>query len=275
MSMTPVKQIVVPKYRRDLIVSAIKRGERVDGRKFDEFRRINVELNTVNKAEGSAMVKLGNTIVITGVKAEIGAPFPDTPNEGALQVHAEFVPLASPVFEPGPPDENAIEVARVIDRGIRESGFLKLGELVITPEKRIWVIYVDLYLVDHDGNVIDAGVISSVLALRTARLPKIETLGDKIILNHEVRETPIPLGDNIVSVSLGILEDYVIVDPTLDEESILDSKLTFIISKNGTIVGLQKSGMKGINLKTFEQAVETALRKAGELHQFIDRVISS
>lgn len=275
MSMTPVKQIVVPKYRRDLIVSAIKRGERVDGRRFDEFRRINVELNTVNKAEGSAMVKLGNTIVITGVKAEIGAPFPDTPNEGALQVHAEFVPLASPVFEPGPPDENAIEVARVIDRGIRESGFLKLGELVITPEKRIWVIYVDLYLVDHDGNVIDAGVISSVLALRTARLPKIETLGDKIILNHEVRETPIPLGDNIVSVSLGILEDYVIVDPTLDEESILDSKLTFIISKNGNIVGLQKSGMKGINLKTFEQAVETALRKAGELHQFIDRVISS
>ena len=72
----------------------------------------------IEKAEGSARVLLGKTEVLVGVKVETGEPFPDTPNEGVLTVNAELVPIASPNFEAGPPNEDSIELARVVDRGI-------------------------------------------------------------------------------------------------------------------------------------------------------------
>ena len=58
---------------------------------------------------------------LCGVKVGTGEPFEDTPNDGVLTVNAELVPVASPNFEPGPPNEDSIELARVVDRGISES----------------------------------------------------------------------------------------------------------------------------------------------------------
>lgn len=275
LSMTPVKSIVVPKYRRDAIVAAIRRGERVDGRRYSDFRKIEVVLNPVAKANGSAQVKIGDTMVITGAKAEISSPFPDTPNEGVLQVHAEFVPLASPIFEAGPPDENAIEVARVVDRGLRESRFVKLDELVIIPGRRVWSIYVDIYLLDHGGNIIDASMLSSTLAIYTCKLPKFNVSGDEIIVERDSLDKPLPLNDPVVSVTIGVIEEYLLVDPSMDEEAVIDGKLTFIFDKKGNVAGLQKMGARGIKMKTLEQAMELAMKKSQELLGLIEKVISS
>ncbi|MEM5804572.1 MAG: RNA-binding protein, partial [Candidatus Aenigmatarchaeota archaeon] len=93
---------------------------RLDGRSFDQFREVSIETNVVTSAEGSARVKIGNSLVLAGVKMDVMEPYPDTPDEGNLVVDAELLPIASPDFEPGPPDEHAIEIARVVDRGIRE-----------------------------------------------------------------------------------------------------------------------------------------------------------
>lgn len=274
MSMTPFKSIVLPKYRRDAIVAAIKKGERIDGRRHSDFRKIDVVLNPVTRANGSAQVKIGDTMIITGVKAEISSPFPDTPNEGVLQVHAEFVPLASPIFEAGPPDENAIEVARVIDRGLRESKFVKLDELVIVPGKKVWSIYVDIYLLDHGGNITDASMLSSTLALYTCRLPKLTVSGEEVSIERDVYDKPLPLSDPVVSVTIGVVEDYLLVDPNIDEEIVLDSKLIFIIDKKGNVAGLQRVGSKGIRTKVLEQAIDLAIRKSMELFGLIEKVIS-
>ncbi len=107
---------IISKLERRKLQSLLLRGERIDGRKTMEYRPIEIETNIISKAEGSAKISLGDTIAIAGVKAEIGIPYPDTPNQGAIIINTEFLPLASPTFEPGPPDENAIEVARVVDR---------------------------------------------------------------------------------------------------------------------------------------------------------------
>ncbi|MEM4542135.1 MAG: exosome complex component Rrp42, partial [Desulfurococcaceae archaeon] len=138
MSITPEKE-PLPKLYVEQLVKSLKRGERVDGRGLLDYRPISVILNPIEKSEGSALVKLGKTQIIAGVKLDIGAPYPDRPSEGVLQVHAEFVPLASPSFEPGPPDENAIELARVIDRSLREPRVLDLEKLIIEPGKLAWV----------------------------------------------------------------------------------------------------------------------------------------
>src|SRR3972149_8262699 len=114
-----------------LVKQVVERGKRIDGRPMDKYRDITIEINYVKSAEGSARVKMGDTEVVCGVKVEPGTPFSDTPDEGVLMVGAEFLPLASPHFESGPPTEDAVEVSRVVDRAIRESKVIDFHKLCI------------------------------------------------------------------------------------------------------------------------------------------------
>lgn len=275
LSTTPFKQPVIPQARRESILKLMKRGERIDGRRLDEFRKINVILNPITRSEGSAVISIGNTVVMTGVKLETGAPYPDTPSEGVLQVHAEFVPLASPTFEPGPPDEDAIEAARIIDRSLRESGVVKLEDLVIVPGKVVWIVFNDLYLLDHDGNIVDAGMLSSILALNLTKIPLMVVENEKILVVREKWVKPLPINLNVVTTTIGVYEEYLVVDPTLDEELILDSKLIIAVDEKGRIAGLQKTGVKSISRQLFEQAVDLAIKKAFELHNFIKKTLNN
>jgi len=276
MSLTPTKQPIIPKIKKETIRKLLIRGERIDNRKFDEYRKIKMYLNPIPKAEGSALVKLGNTIVMTGVKIEVGTPFSDRPEEGVLQVSAEFVPLASPTFEPGPPDEFAIEAARVIDRCLREPRAVRLEDLVIIPGKKVWIVFNDIYLLDHDGNIIDAGMLSSMLALNTARIPSITGIeGENIIVDKRKKDKPLALNLNVVTVTIGIIDEYLIVDPSLEEELVLDAKITIGFDENGRITGIQKTGMSGITPNKLDDIIELASRKASELHGLIREVLNN
>ncbi len=276
MSLTPTKQPIIPRIKRETIKSLIRSGERIDGRKPEEYRKISVWLNPVPKAEGSALVKLGDTTVMTGTKLEIGTPFSDRPNEGVLQVHAEFVPLASPSFEPGPPDENAIEAARVVDRCLREPRAVKLEDLVIIPGKKVWLVFNDIYLLDHDGNVIDASMLSTMLSLNMAKIPKIVSIeDDNVIIEKTVKERPLPINLNVVTISIGLLEGYMIVDPTLEEETVLDTKIVIGVDEKGRIVGIQKTGMEGIKPSQLDDIIDLALKKSQELHSIIREVLNN
>src|SRR3990172_5444057 len=130
--------------------------KRIDHRKFNQYRDISVETNVITSAEGSARVRIGNTEVIAGIKIDVGTPFKDTPDEGVLMVAGEFVPLASEDFESGPPGEDAIELSRVVDRAIRESKCVDFEKLCIKEGEKVWMIYVDIDVIDDCGNLIDA-----------------------------------------------------------------------------------------------------------------------
>ena len=276
MSLTPTRQPIIPKIKRETIKKLIKKGERIDGRKLEEYRPIDIILNPIPKAEGSAWVKLGNTIVMTGIKLEVGTPYSDRPNEGVLQVHAEFVPLASPTFEPGPPDENAIETARVIDRSLREPRAIRLEDLVIIPGRKVWLVFNDIYLIDHDGNIIDAGMLSSMLALNLAKIPKIVSIeDDNVVIDKTVKETPLPLNLNVVTVTIGLIDEIPLVDPLLEEELVIDSKITIAFDEKGRITGIQKAGMKGIRTPVLDEVVDIASKKASELHELLRKVLSN
>jgi len=112
---------LTPSIKREYIINLGRQGKRMDNREFHEFRNIKLETNVVKKAEGSARIHLGNTQVMVGIKMDVGEPYPDTPDSGVLTTAAELIPMASPDFEAGPPREEAIELARVVDRGVRES----------------------------------------------------------------------------------------------------------------------------------------------------------
>ncbi|RLF16797.1 MAG: RNA-binding protein [Thermoprotei archaeon] len=248
------------------IISLLKRGVRLDERRLDEVRPITVETGVVQKAEGSALVKLGNTISIAGVKAEIGTPFSDTPNEGVLIVNAEFLPLASPSFEPGPPDENAIEVARVVDRGIRSSRAVSLEDLAIIPGKKVWIIYVDVYVLNHDGNMIDASSLATIAALLDTKIPKVKVIdGENIeILDEWV---PLPVRDRPVSVTIAKINDTLIVDPGLEEENIMDCRLTLTVNEKGEICAIQKGIGGSLTLEEVYRAIDLAEKAAKKIRE--------
>jgi len=147
---------------------------RFDRRKALDYRKIILENNTSKNAEGSATVKIGNTEVIVGVKLELGKPYPDKPDEGTIMVGAEFLPMANPDFEPGPPGIAAIEVARVVDRGIRESKTLDFKKLCVKKGEQCWIVIIDICTINDEGNLFDASALAAIAALRNTRFPKLK-----------------------------------------------------------------------------------------------------
>ena len=252
MSMTPVEIPIIPKIRKNAILTFLSRGTRVDERSFDSPREINIKTDLIPNANGSSYVELGKTKVLAGIKVEPGTPFPDTPQEGNLIVSVEFLPHASPVFEPGPPDERAVELARIIDRSLRDVRAIDLSKMVITPGRKVWNIFIDIYVVDYDGNMIDASSIATMLALLTAKIPKVSTTETGEIIISEEKSENIPVKKKVVTATIAKITDentgnkYYIADPSLEEEMIADTLVTIAFSEDGLITGIQKSGLSSI-----------------------------
>lgn len=71
------------------------------------------------REDGSSEVQLGQTHIMSFVTSQLVQPYRDRPNEGTLSVFTEFSPMADPSFEAGRPSESAVELGRIIDRGLR------------------------------------------------------------------------------------------------------------------------------------------------------------
>ncbi|MEK6898463.1 MAG: RNA-binding protein, partial [Nanoarchaeota archaeon] len=168
------------KLTEERIKEYLDNGKRFDGRKLDEFREIVIETGISKNAEGSARVKVGKTEVLVGVKMGVAEPYPDSPDKGNLMVTSELLPLSSSRFEAGPPTIESIELARVIDRMIRESKFIELEKLCIKEGEKVWTIFIDIYSINADGNLLDAAGIGAIAALRNAKIPKYDEKSEKV-----------------------------------------------------------------------------------------------
>ena len=248
-------QEIVSSVRRDYIADLARQGKRIDARTLDQSREVSVEVGPVKSAQGSALVKIGKTQVIAGIKVEHAEPFADKPDSGMLIVNAELLPLASPTFEPGRPSENAIELARVVDRGIRESNAIDLDKLVIKSGEDVWAVFIDIYVLDHDGNLIDASALAAIAALLNAKPPEDEawTLPE------------FPIQKKPVAVTLAKINNKLMTDPCLDEENVMDARITIATIEDGSICAMQKGGIGCFSREELEQAYELARAKGVEL----------
>lgn len=267
MSVTPTSpDSIIPRLKTETLSTLAKKGVRADGRGLEDFRELKIITGYLPKADGSALVKLGDTQVLVGVKLELGSPYPDAPEEGVLVVSAEFVPTASPAFEPGPPDENAIELARVIDRVLREYGVIDTSKLAVIPGRKVWIVWIDIYVLDHGGNLIDASAIAALVALLTSKVPRhVVTENDSIQVDRSSYAAPLPVVKKALTVTVGKLGDSLIVDPTIEEEKVVSAKLIVGVGEDGSIAGLQKSGDGYLTPHEVEKAIGLALRKGNEL----------
>jgi exosome complex component RRP42 len=256
---------LVTRVKLQQIEKLIEKAKRLDGRGLSDYREIKIEQGIIEKAEGSARILLGKTEVLVGVKVETGTPFPDTPNDGVMTVNAELVPLASPTFEPGPPDENSIELARVVDRGIRESHAIDTEKLCIEPGKKVFVVFVDVYVLNHDGNLIDASALAAVSALLNTKMPNYEVKDGEVVIKQGY--TPLPMKSHPITVTLGKINGKLIVDPWLEEEQVMDSRLTMAFNDEGNICAIQKGCSGYFTQKQILEGMKLAQEKAAELRK--------
>jgi exosome complex component RRP42 len=243
-----------PNVTGERIKKYLQEGKRFDGRKPEEFRKLTIEKNISIKAEGSVRVRLGKTEVIVGVKMAPGEPYPDSPASGNLMVTAEMLPLSSPRFESGPPKIEAIEWARVTDRGIRESGFVDFDKLCIKEGEKVWTVFVDIYSINDDGNLMDAATIGAIAAMKITKIPKYDLEKDKVLYD-EPTDKGLPLTGHVpVAVTVHKIGDSLIVDPTKEEEDMSETRVT-IGSSKGIISSLQKSDSRALEIEEMKKTL--------------------
>jgi len=256
--MSMKKNYVVETIRKAQMVQLLAGGKRMDERGLEELRPLKIETGIIPKANGSARVFLGNTQVIAGVKIATGVPFPDTPDKGLLVVNAEILPMASPYAEAGPPSEDAIELARVVDRGVRESEMVDMAKLCLIPGKSVVTVFVDCNVMNVDGNLFDATSYAVVAALRTAKMKKYVVKDEKVEATDQW--VPVPVEMTPVSVTLARIGDRLVVDPNTEEEASMDMRITITTEDEGNICASQKGEASTITAAQVLQAADTSIR---------------
>lgn len=268
---------IISRIEKNYITSNLKKEERIDGRGLWEYRDFTIKADTIASAEGSADVTLGDTRIITGLKYDVGEPFPDLPDEGVATVMAELLPLASPLFERGPPDEQSIELARVVDRGIRHADCIQTQKLCIKEKEAVYILFVDIYVINHGGNLIDAGGVSALTTLLSAHIPQgkigdngLEWTGKYFTGKDIVKELPFIL-------TYGKIDDIIFLDPDLPEELIAEGKISISVTED-KITSIQKSGVATFSIDEIKMLCKKSmeigrkLRKELNLEQYISSV---
>jgi len=257
---------VLDELKKNQIIELLEQGKRIDGRALDEARELTIEINAIPKANGSAKVRLGDTETLCGVKIQPDRPFPDMGDKGIFMCTAELLPLSHPTVETGPPQAPVIELARVVDRGIRESHMVDVSQLVIEKDKSVVGVFADIVVIDYDGNLFDACSYAATAALLTSKTPKWTMVDDKITL-VDGEESPLPTTTIPVSVTMGKIGKYIVVDPNGDEWESMDARVTITSDSDGNICALQKGGSDGFTLDEIVQCGELSVRIGAQIRE--------
>ncbi|XP_028798749.1 exosome complex component RRP45A isoform X1 [Neltuma alba] len=264
---------------KKFIETALLSELRVDGRRPFDYRKLTIKFG---REDGSSEVQLGQTHVMAFVTAQLAQPYRDRPNEGSLSIYTEFSPMADPSYEPGRPGEFAVELGRIIDRGLRESRAVDTESLCVLSGKLVWAVRIDIHILDNGGNLVDAANISALAALLTFRRPEC-TLGgendqDVVVHPPEVRE-PLPLIVHHlpIAVTFGFFsnENIVVIDPTHNEEAVMTGRMTATLNANGDVCAVQKAGGEGVFQRVIMHCLQLAHVKAGDITTKIKNAVES
>lgn len=261
----------VLEYDVSKIVELAKQGKRVDGRAFDASRELTLEFDMCKNAESSARIRLGETEVIAGIKMGVDKPYPDNPDEGAISCGAELLALAHSEYEAGPPSLDEIEVARVVDRGIRESKAIDFTKLCIKEGESCWIAFMDFYAINSSGNLFDAGSIAGLAAFLTAKVPKLDDKNK--IIKHEfagkIELKRLPLLTTFVKVGGQIL-----ADPTYLEEKASEARFSVATTEDGFMSAMQK-GPGSFTLEEVNKMIDLGFKIADERRKKLLKAIKA
>jgi len=265
---------MVYKITKKNVLEAINKGKRLDGRGLIDFRDIEVKFGVSNKAEGSVSVKVGKTEVVCGIKMGVAEPYTDHEGEGTMMTTMELLPLSSPNFEYGAPSINSVEIARIIDRGIRESGFIDFEKLCIKEGEKVWSIFIDLATINDDGNLIDVGALAAILALMTARFPEYDEKTERIKYGEFTnKKLPLNEGKMPLTTTFFKLGEKIFIDPTREEEDVAEGRISIEMSKpdkDEMINAMQKGGEAAFSAEEIDNMLEEEMKIFKKLNTLVE-----
>ena len=202
---------------------------RPSGRKLDELRNVSIETNITMHAEGSCIIKMGDTHIICTATIEDRVP-PFIKGSGLVWVTAEYGMLPRSTGSrmrreaaSGKQGGRTVEIQRLIGRSLRAGvDRLALGERQIT---------IDCDVIQADGGTRCASITGGWLALRLA----IDKLLDSGTISAD------PLISPVAAVSCGIYAGQPVLDLDYSEDSEAGVDGNFIMLESGNMIETQIS----------------------------------
>lgn len=250
------KDIEISNAESKFILEALKLKQRLDGRSYDQFRDVKIE---IGEAYGDVTVTMGNTKVHCRISCEIAQPYEDRPFEGLFHISTETTPMAGAQFENGNnTGEEEVLISRMIEKAVRRSGALDVEGLCIIAGSKCWSLRADVHFLDCDGGLIDASCIAVMAGLLHFKKPDVTVLGERVTVHPIDEREPVSLGVLHVPICVTFSffnpddteenikgEDNAeisIIDASLKEELLRDGVLTVTLNKNREVVQISKAG---------------------------------
>ncbi|XP_067000313.2 exosome complex component RRP45 [Anabrus simplex] len=268
-----MKEGILSNCEKAFILKAISENKRLDGRQHDEFRKLQIHFGS---DWGCCQITLGQTKVLAQVSCEVQQPKPTRPNEGLLLLYVELSPMGAPHFEVGQSDLG-VQLNRLLEKCIKDSRCLDLESLCITAEEKVWAVRVDINVLNHEGNLVDAASIAALTALAHFRRPDVTTTGDQTIIHDPSERDPIPLSlhHHPVCITYAIFNkgENVIADPSAIEERVSEAQIVFGVNAYRELCGLHLGGSALATPQLVLKCAVRASKRALEVVQTIKHAL--
>lgn len=210
---------------------------RPDGRNNLEYRDTIIQKGTTSKADGSSFVKLGNTICVCAIKAEVYEVVSISPSKiGYLIPNVYMAAGSNPEVRPGAPNDQSQELSCFVNE-IIDNYMMRIisetGELVAIPDKVAWCLYINIEVLSDDGNLEEAIWLCCISALTNLELPEIELTQDmtvKIPINPSKKRLNLSLRPLIFKATL--FDNRLLVDPDSRDEDNSQGKILILFNAN-------------------------------------------
>lgn len=211
------------------------------------------------------------------VSCEVVKPYADRPTEGFFKFNASFSPMASPAFG-GRVSSQGIEIGRVVERGLRESGAIDTEALCIVAGEKVWAVRLDMHVLDDHGNLMDCCSIGAITALHHFRRPDVTISGGMVEIHSAHERAPVPLSIHHMPISVSFAlfgAGTMIVDPLWKEERVCNGRMTITLNAQHEVCAMQKAGGVALTAEQLIQATQVAQVKVVELSAAIDNALKA
>ncbi|KAK4115339.1 ribosomal protein S5 domain 2-like protein [Canariomyces notabilis] len=261
---------------KQFVLQALQENLRLDGREFDQYRPLEL---TFGDQYGVADVTLGKTRVLAKASAEVTVPYADRPLDGIFTIATELSPMTAPSFEVNRPTETEVLLSRLLEKTIRRSGALDTESLCLVAGQKCWSVRVDVHVLSHGGNLIDAACLAVVASLRHFRKPDTSIEGGVLTVYTPAEREPVPLSwlhsPFCVTWSFfGEEGEIAVLDATWLEEQVRVASCTISLNRHGEICQIAKLGGTPVEAVALLQCTSVALTKAKEFSALVDRKLA-
>ncbi|XP_063074345.1 exosome complex component RRP45 [Engraulis encrasicolus] len=261
---------------RQFLLKTIEERKRLDGRETYDYRNIKI---TFGVDYGFCMVDLGKTKVMSQVSCELATPKETRPSEGMLFTTVELSPMASPAFEANKQSELLVKLNRQLERCLQTSKCFDMESLCIISGEKVWRINVDVHVLNHDGNIMDAVSVAAITSLSHFRRPEVSIQGQEFIVHTAEERDLVPLSiyHMPITISFAFFQQgsYLLVDPTNIEEKLMEGLLVIAMNKHRELCFIQSSGGIMLLKKQVTRCSDIASVKVSEITELIQKALEN